>query len=443
MFRKVSLILFLAVALGAFLILRPYIFGRKEQPTLHDRLPDADFLGRAKLTNLARDVSGMLYYYKVSYREFLSEEFILSQAKAYGMQIQNPSYAFANEDGSWGMIVELSDSSKVMGAVSKLKHLFPTRDTVIANHKALYFEKAESFLHYGSKYILFYQGKEAKNVIRRVANAEFNQISPNWRNFLNKETYLSKSLAIYSTWHKLKDATINEAIAYPVIDSSTISLHTCLKSKDTLPVELKPVGINFITGDYTSRLANVHLDHTRLKNNPNHPFYEYLVKQGSKIGFPTVQFLDAWTGDLCFSQGGLFKGQEKYIESELDDDFNVTEVEKTREIKVPGFALLYTTNTNGLAFFNRLLSKGVLTEQEDGYHFLLSPTLKLKKSNSQQLFYSSHLPPKTKMDSMSHINWTNQGTEYSFVIDSIRTFDFFGKLSFKMDRLLKSKNLVQ
>lgn len=443
MFRKVSLILFLAIALGAFLVLRPYIFSHKEEPTIQDRLPDADFLGRARLTNLAKDISGLLYYYKVSYREFLSEEFILSQAKAYGMQIQKPSFIFANQDGSWGMMVELNDSSKVISGISKLKHLFPSRDTLIANHKVLYFEKAEGYVHYGSKYILFYQGTNANKVIKRVANAEFNQISPNWRNFLNKKAYLGQSLAIYSTWDKLKEATISEAIAYPVIDSSTVSLHTCLRSKDTLPVALKPSGINFKTGEFTNRLANVHLDHTRLKNNPSHPFYEYLVNQGRKIGFPTVQFLETWTGDLCFSQGGLFKGQEKYIESELDEDFNVTEVEKTREIKVPGFALLYTTNSNGLSFFNRLLNKGVLTEQEDGYHFLLSPALKLKKTKSQQLFYSSHLPPKTKMDSVSHINWTRQGTEYSFVIDSIRTFDFFGKLSFKMDKLLKSKDLVQ
>lgn len=443
MFRKISLILFLAIGLGGFLVLRPYIFGRKEFPSIQDRLPDAHFLGHAKLLSLAKEVSGMLYFYKVPYREFLSEEFILAQAKTYGLQVQNTSYLFANDDASWGVIIELTDSSKVSAGIQKLKHSFAIKDTLISSKRVYVFKNVQGYLHYDENYIMYYQGNNPTKYIHRVATASVNQISPNWRSFLNEKKYNSMHLAIYSNWSKLKDATINYAIAYPEIDSTHVSLFSNLRSKDTLPFSLKLSGKNFTTGNFTSKLVNIHVNQSRLKRNTNHPLYKYLVAQGKKIGFPTHDFLQAWEGDLSFSQGGLFAGKEKYIESELDEDFNITEVIKTRNIKVPGFALLYSTNENGASFFTKLLNKGVLTEQEGNYYFLLSPPLKLKKNKDQHLFYSSYSQPKMEKDSVSHVNWTYRGTEFKFVIDSIKTFEFFGKLSFPMNKILESNNLIQ
>jgi len=423
--------------------LRPYIFGTKQVPTIEDRLPDADFLGQVSVLNIAKEVSGMLYYYKVPYREFLSEEFILGQAKTYGLQVQKPSYFFANDDESWGGIIELSDSSKVVAGIEKLRHLFSVKDTLIANHKLLVFEKSRGYLLYDKKYLLFYHGNEPGKYISRVVNAQVNQISTNWRNFLNEKQYLRKNLVICANWKPLTEATIHQAFAYPQIDSTHVTLFTCLTSMDTLPFSLKDSGVNFSIGNYSSKLVNIHLNHTRLKNNVEHPFYKYLVKQGKKIGFPTHHFLQAWAGDLSFSEGGWFASKEKYIESELDDEFNVTEVVKTRHVKVPGFALMYSTNEKGPAFFQRLISKGVITEQEGGYYFLLSPPLKIKNSARQHLLYSSYDPPKQTIDSISQINWTRNGTEFQFYIDSINTFDFYGKIRFSMKRILESKNLTQ
>jgi hypothetical protein len=49
----------------------------------------------------------------------------------------------------------------------------------------------------------------------------------------------------------------------------------------------------------------------------------------------------AWEGDVSFNQGGMISIQESYIESVLDDDFNVTEVKKTKETKVTGVEYEY------------------------------------------------------------------------------------------------------
>lgn len=443
MARKISLILFLAVLLAAFLVLRPYIFGSKETPTIQDRLPDADFMARAKVLDLAKEISGMLYYYKVPYREFLSEEFILAQAKTYGLQVQNPCYLFANDDGTWGGLAEITDSAKVAQGIDKLRHLFATHDTLIANRSVLAFDEFDGFIDYDHDYIFFFFGAKPKKYIERVAAAKVDQVSPNWRTFLNHSRYMDKNLVICSVWKELKEATIDQALAYPIIDSTHISLYTHFKSKDTLPVKLKNYGYNLKDGEFTSKLANIHVDASKLKENPAHPLYRYLVKQGKRVGFPTNEFIQVWGGDLSFRQGGLFTVQEKYIESELDENFNVTEVVKYRAVKVPGFSLLYSVNSKGEQFYRQLLRRGVLTEQENKFYFLFSPPLRLKKTPETHLFYSSQYPPKTTMDSTSHVNWTYKGTEYKLVIDSMNTFEFFGSLRFPMGKILDSKNLSQ
>lgn len=443
MARKISLILVLAIALGAFLVLRPYIFGSEEKPTIQDRLPDADFMGRAKVLDLAREISGMLYYYKVPYREFLSEEFILAQAKTYGLQVQNPCFLFADDDGSWGALFEITDSSKVAQGIDKLRHLLPTHDTLISNHKVLAFNEFNGFLQYDQDYIFFFYGSKPSTYVKRVADAKVDQISPYWRTFLNQSRYMEKNLVICSVWDELRDATVEQALAYPIIDSTHIALYTHFKSKDTLPVKLRPRGYNLKDLEYTSRLANIHVDPSHLKSDPDHPLYKYLVKQGKRVGFPTHEFIQVWNGDLSFRQGGLFTVKEKYIESELDENFNVTEVVKTRNVKVPGFSLHYTLDSNGDAFYRQLLQKGVLTEQENKYYLLFSPPLNLKRTPNDHLFYSSQYAPKTVMDSTSHVNWNHNGTEYRLVIDSINTFEFFGSLRFPMGKILDAKNMSQ
>jgi hypothetical protein len=92
MFKKITLIFLLAVGLATFLVLRPYIFVKHDFPRIEDRLPEADFLGRAYLLDVARETSGMMYYHKIPFRDLFSHEFILSQAKLFGLNLQKPLY---------------------------------------------------------------------------------------------------------------------------------------------------------------------------------------------------------------------------------------------------------------------------------------------------------------------------------------------------------------
>jgi hypothetical protein len=46
----------------------------------------------------------MLYYNKIPFRDLLSYEFILSQGKLYGLNLQKPIYFFGKEKGDVGAI---------------------------------------------------------------------------------------------------------------------------------------------------------------------------------------------------------------------------------------------------------------------------------------------------------------------------------------------------
>ena len=61
MFRKILFILILASAVGGFIYLKPFLNRHVEAPAFTDRLPEAEFLGRCYLLDLAEETSGMMF----------------------------------------------------------------------------------------------------------------------------------------------------------------------------------------------------------------------------------------------------------------------------------------------------------------------------------------------------------------------------------------------
>jgi hypothetical protein len=160
------------------------------------------------------------------------------------------------------------------------------------------------------------------------------------------------------------------------------------------------------------------------------------MKMGKRISFPTKDFIDAWEGDLSFRQGGYQIVQETYIESELDENFNVTEVEKVKEVKVPGFSMLLTFNKNGNRFMNKLFAKGILRQEEDFYRFLFSPPLHMKKLKNYYIFHSGQYTPKTEISAKNNGIWTTKGTKIDFSLDSLSKYEAFGTIYIPVDRLI-------
>lgn len=448
MFRKISLIVFLAISLALFLVLRPYLFSKEEPPSLHDMLPNGDYLVQADILELAREASGMLYFHKVPFREFLSKEFLLAQAKSYGVNLQRPCYLFANEDASWGAFIEVLDSSKIFAGIDRLRRNFDLRDTTIHKQKVYVFDENELYLTYDKRYLMVYQGKDFNRIFNHVKTARKNTITPTWRFFLNETQRNYHILSIFSNSNTTKDLGIQTALFYPSLDSTHISLNAELKTTDSIPFRMKPSGQSLPDGLYTTRMLNLHLNVDYLRDHPEHKLYQYLLKKSKKISFPMHDFIQSWDGDLSFHQGGLITVKEKYIEFELDENFEAVEVEKIKVEKVAGFNLFFTTNATGKPFITRMLQSGILTKDEQrSYRLLFSPALHLKQNTitnskdelvqNRHLFYASSFPPKLKQDPVNKGVWTHKGTPFEFYIDSLTTHELFARLRFPAKKIIE------
>ncbi len=436
MFKKLSLILFLAIGLGAFLVLRPILFKKHVNPRIVDRLPDSDFIGRAYVLDLARETSGMMYYHKIPFRDLFTYEFILSQGKLYGLNLQNPVYFFANEKGDWGALIEVTDSSKISEGIERLKSFIKIEDELIKENRVYRFKKEKGYLTYSKNYMFIYKGDDFETKLEKVSNAKYLDITPAWRTFLREKQFKDEKLVIYSNWSKLKENGVETAIFAHNSDSVSFSLLTYIRNKKPLNISLKKEGTNFRNGDFTNKILNIHLDISKLRNDPTDPLYMWLLKIGKKVSFPTSEFLEAWEGDLSFRQGGYQTVKETYIESVLDDDFNVTEVEMEKEVKVPGFSLMFSANKKARRLINRLLAKGILTKDDEYYRFLFSPQLKMKTMSNYYIFHSGSYTPKTEESEKNNGTWTKNGTKIEFSLDSLSKNEVFGSIYIPVNRII-------
>jgi len=162
-----------------------------------------------------------------------------------------------------------------------------------------------------------------------------------------------------------------------------------------------------------------------------------LTKLAKKISFPLQDFMEAWEGDLSFRQGGLQTVKETFIESVLDDNFNVTEVESVRDVKVPGFSLALSLNKNSNKLISRLFAKGIMTKEGDKFRFLVSPILNYSIEGDYHLFYSGENRPKLAVDKSNNGLWNEKGTKFNFQLDSLNNTEAFGTLTFPVERIIR------
>ena len=437
MFRKGFFVLILATAVGSFIYLKPYFDGQREHPSFEDRLPKADFLGRCYLLDLARETTGMMFYNKIPFRDFFTQEFILSQGKNYGLNLQKPLYFFANENGNWGVLVEVTDSSKITPGIQRLKKILNLKDTLIYQQKTYKYESESGYLTYDKNWIFLYKGTQFTNDLKQILFAKKGGIAPCWKNFLAEKQFKDEKLVIYSNWSKLQEQGVEKAIFAHNSDSLSFSLLTYIKNAKPWNIRNKKEGISLLSKESTSKFLSVHLDISDLRKNNDDPIYKYLVKLGRRISFPTVDFLNAWTGDLSFKQGGSTIVKEEYVKSELDDEFNIVEVKRTKEVLVPGFSLLFSVNKQGPHLIRQLMRKGILRKDKNYYRFLTSPQLSMYQKDGNIVFYSGAQVPGMEVNSYNHGIWTENGTKLGFYLDSLGTNEVFGTIHIPIGRLIR------
>lgn len=440
--KKLAIIFSLAVLFAAVLVIRPWESEKEDVPRFFDRLPDADIIGKTDLLALTESLEQTTYHFKIPFREFLTREFVLLQSKSFGIDVQKPVYFFANETEwelkDFGAMFHVKDSSQINKGIQRLSGVTKVSDTMIYDHKIFQIKSANISMAYGDNWLLVYCGKAFKRTYHDVLYAKRNEIPPNWRAFLNQTKMEGSSLVAKWSSKDLDAYGLNAVDVRLQNDSSSLTLHSQVHQNDSIAIKLLESGPTYEKQEFTRTLANLHMDVSGLQDRPNDPLVLIMKQVAQKISFPVQDFLSAWQGSVAFRQGGLQTYSEKYIESELDDNFNITEVVKYKTIKLPGFSLYLTMNENYPDFLDRLKVKGILTKPDKRYRLLFSPPLALEEEENAISLHTATYFEKPDTSTSNSVLFTYQKTPYTFHLDSLGTNTYFCRFQIPLEQLVQS-----
>lgn len=438
----VSAIIGLCLGLIALLIFKPWR-SEPESPRFVDRLPMSEIIGKTSILSLAKDLIPATYNNQIPFREFISPEFILSQGKINGLNLQRPVYFFGNhsmeELSDWGMMIHVLDSSKVLPGIKRFEKMTTVKDSILFDQTIYICPEYNLTIAYGKDWLLVTDRSSFKKYFDHVIHAKLKSIFPRWRKFIQEKLFKGKSMQASIASKDLRQYGIESALLASSSDSISLTLHARIANSDTIPFTLKPGGVSFDRKEYTRRMINLNLDIDPLRTAKDHPLYLLLKKLARKISFPLDDFLNTWDGSIAFRQGGIQTVVEPYIESELDDNFNVTEVTKYKQVKISGFALRLSMNKNRAAFMNRLFAKGILTEENNKLRMLYFPPMTMKAQPGAINFYTSSVSPKVIPDSKQTILWDFNYTPVKFTLDSIQAKMAYGEINIGLRKIISDK----
>lgn len=407
-----------------------------------DRMPDGEFIGRVKIWDVAKASSPMMFYNKVPFRDFVSPEFLLAQGKGYGLDIQRPAYFFVNSKDEWGALIEVIDSSKILNGIERLRKNVELVDTIVSEHKAFVIKSEKIYFAYDKNWLFMYKGTQFPKRMYHVKFAEKGGAKVSWQAFRKEPMFFQNNITVYSNSKELKKLGLETAIFTHDSDSSSIRIKTYVRNSRPLGITKKDSGMAFVNKGANEKLINLHLNINELRTDKENPIYRLLSKYSKKISFPLDEFLAAWEGDLSFHQGGTVKVKESYIETVMDDNFNLAEIKSFHHRDVPGFSFFMSCNEHQKTFLNLLFARGILRKDEEKYYLLTSPPLKIMQTKSGFYLYSSPALPKMAYSGLSGGYWKNpKGIRYEFSVDSISRYEFRGSFSFPVEKLLKSKKI--
>ena len=435
--NKIFLIALLCAGLGLFLFIRPRLFAPEPKPSLMDRLPESEILGRFYLLDVARESSPMLFYHKIPFRDLASADFLLSQAKNFGLDVQKQSYFFADRSGEWGTFLSVIDSSRIQNGLIKLEQFVPVTDTTILQRKVRFLPKQNLYIFYDKTYLMVYHGTKIKARLSRCINAKHGEMGDSWKKFQSLKTFRDDKLVVFSNDKKLKKYGVEYGLFAHDSDSLSFKLKTYIKTSKNHKLKMKESGSAFESTATTTRMLDLHLDISEFRKDKKHPLYMWIAEMGRKVSFPTDAFFAAWDGDLCFQQGGTQMVEEEVVETGYNEEFEMTEIRTTRLVPIPGFAVMISVNDQSKNLVSGLFSKGIINKQGNKYRFLFSPPLTLNIKPTTISAYSSGRSPKVNTGSNCSGLWNYKGTPVAFQVDSLKQRGVYGSIQFPVNRLIR------
>ncbi|MEY4572295.1 MAG: hypothetical protein RLZ10_1521 [Bacteroidota bacterium] len=427
MAKKLFLIIVLALALGAYLILRPLLFEKAAEPKITDRLPDEEFIGRVNLLAFARESQKITEKNQVATKDFLSYDFILSQSKNYGINFNDSTFVFGNSRGEFGLITQVKDSSKILSGVNRLKIIYPIKDTLIDNKKLFVLKKEKLYFYYDKNYSFIYKGNNITQKFLRIHHAKSGGVSPKWKEFLSEKLFKEDPFVISTKSPKLNEFGLNKALFSIHSDSSHFIIKTGVTKNNPLNIRIKNTGYSFEKNQETTGFLDLHIDLTKFKEKPDDQFLKAINKFAKRIAFPTQEFLDAWEGDITYLQGGTTSVSESYIETVLDEEFNPIEVRKSKSVPVPKYSIMLSLNDKKERFFELLKQKGILTVEGKKFRFLTSPPLSRLEHKNYTVFNSGDMFPKIIDSTVNSGFQMYNGKKYDYLIKEIQESFILGE----------------
>lgn len=441
MYKKVAIIIILALLLGLILYFKPFKRPVKAEIKIENILPESDLVGRVNLLDFLKETSDLLNFNNVPLRGFLTYEFMLSMAKNYGIDLQSRLYVFANDRGDYGCVIPLNNSGKLGDAIERISVNFDVSITKKGKDQIYHISDENIYFFNRDSYLLIYKGNYFSEIYNQFLNSKPSVIRPSWKNLFSDTHFESDHMVFYSQNEKIREYGIDYVFLAHDSDSIGFYMKSLMKMNDSIPFLINKKGKSIQFSNSSNRKIDLHLNFSHLNKNTKKMIEKKLSVFTQKISFPMEDFLNIWGGDLCFEEGGYYKISEKYIETELDENFETREIEKTRDVLVPRYKLMFSTVHSAHSFISKLLTKGIITQEEDQFRFLFSPLFKYKIKKDVVLFYSSQYIPRLVPSEKSTIHWDYKETNLEFSVDSCINNVIYGGLNIPVESLIKNTDL--
>ena len=437
MYKKIFIIIILAILLGLLLYIKPFKEKETESFKIEYILPEADLVGRIRVLDLLKETTNLLIFNNVKVRQFLTYEFILSIAKMYGIDLQSPVYIFANDRGDYGLVIPLLNSDKLNNAIERVQIDFEVSDSLIKNQKVYRLDDENIFFYKRKKYAVIYKGDYFSEIYKDLSRKS-TKTKESWKMLFSNPYFKNEHLVMYTKSKILNDLGVNHIYLAQDSDSTEFYLKSRIVMNDSIPFLMNQNGKTINFSDYSKRMVDLHLNFQQLNTHTKKMVASKFNNLSKKISFPMEDFVELWAGDLCFEEGGFYKITEKYIETELDENFETQEVEKVRERLIPRYKLMVSTIKSANAFINSLISKGIITREDEQYRFLFSPLFDMKVYKNAFIFYTSEKIPRIVPSKANKLRWEYKGIELNFDIDTTINNTIFGGVRIPSNTIFES-----
>ena len=104
----------------------------------------------------------------------------------------------------------------------------------------------------------------------------------------------------------------------------------------------------------------------------------------------------------------------------------------------PGYAILFSMNQFQKDFVSQLFARGIMRKENNRFHILNSPPLKIIQKKDFLFLYSTDYTPKITYERLNGGYWLNNGSTYYFVLDQENNKNFVISLKIPIKNFLKN-----